>query len=207
MRITKYEHACVVLEEQGKRLIIDPGKFTEKLADYSNVCAVVVTHVHSDHFDIENLRAIKTTSPRAMFFGPEQVAAEAKEVNMQSEHAGSGITVENFSLAFYGGKHELYEGFENLAVLVNDVFLHPGDSYTTIDKPVKVLGLPASAPWLRVPDTVSYLSKVKPEIAFPIHDSVLSEAGKEIHYRIIGEGAKDVNADWRIIGTGEGIEL
>jgi L-ascorbate metabolism protein UlaG (beta-lactamase superfamily) len=28
MTITKYEHACLSIEEEGKKLVIDPGQFS-----------------------------------------------------------------------------------------------------------------------------------------------------------------------------------
>jgi L-ascorbate metabolism protein UlaG (beta-lactamase superfamily) len=33
MKLTKYTHACIVLEEQGEKLVIDPGGFTPEFGD------------------------------------------------------------------------------------------------------------------------------------------------------------------------------
>lgn len=63
MKLTKYGHACVVLEEQGKRLIIDPGELTHEFGNPQNTVAVVVTHVHFDHLNRENLQKIIEANP------------------------------------------------------------------------------------------------------------------------------------------------
>ena len=43
MRITKHEHACLRLEEQGKTLVIDPGNFTRPLEGLHDVSILVTT--------------------------------------------------------------------------------------------------------------------------------------------------------------------
>ncbi len=56
MRITKFGHACVRLEHEGVALVIDPGVWTEPEA-VDGATAVLVTHEHPDHLDVDHLRA------------------------------------------------------------------------------------------------------------------------------------------------------
>lgn len=207
MKITKYEHSCLVLETAGKRLVIDPGIYSKSFNDLSNIAGVVVTHIHGDHFDLERLKSIAAQNPESQFFGPRQVADEAGAVNMQAVSAGETKTISEFSLEFFGGKHEFYEGFENIAVLVNGVFFHPGDSYTQPGRTVEVLALPASAPWLRVLDAVNYLRACQPKSTVPIHNALLSEIGESIHYRIIEAAASEARIDWQVLPPGQSIEI
>jgi L-ascorbate metabolism protein UlaG (beta-lactamase superfamily) len=207
MKITKYEHSCVVIEDAGKQVVIDPGAYADSYVPSDKIEAVVVTHIHGDHFNIDKLLSIAKLNPNASFYGPAQVAAEAGQVNMETAEAGQSHKTETFSLDFFGGSHELYEGFENLGLMVNQLFFHPGDSYTAPDKPVRILGLPAAAPWLRVPDTIEYLKRVKPEIAIPIHNAVLSNIGESIHYRLMSEAAASINTKWTVLRPGESLEL
>ncbi len=197
----------MVVEEQGNALIIDPGVLSKSLPDLKNVQAIVVTHIHSDHFDLERLKVIAASNPKAKFFGPQQVAAEAVGINMVAVDAGTAQNAGSFQLSFYGGKHELYEEFENIAVFVNEAVFHPGDSYTKPDKPIKLLGLPASAPWLRVSDTVEFLKSCRPQVAIPIHNSLLSEVGESIHYRIIAGAAQEIGTKWQVLKPGESLEV
>jgi L-ascorbate metabolism protein UlaG (beta-lactamase superfamily) len=45
---------------------------------------------------------------------------------------------------------------------------------------VDVLAAPAGAPWMKVAETMDYVLAVKPKRAFPIHEMVLSRAGKDL---------------------------
>ena len=49
MKITKYEHACFVVEEDGESLIVDPGGWTTDLVIPDTVVGVIITHEHQDH--------------------------------------------------------------------------------------------------------------------------------------------------------------
>lgn len=94
---------------------------------------------------------------------------------------------------------------ENIAVLVNDEFYHPGDSYTLPDVPVEILSAPASAPWLRITEASKFISDIRPKIAFPSHNALLSEIGESIHYRILSNAAKEAKIDWKVLKPGESI--
>ena len=48
MRITKYGHACVRIEQDGRVLVVDPGVWTEPEA-VTGADAVLITHEHADH--------------------------------------------------------------------------------------------------------------------------------------------------------------
>ena len=43
MKLTKYEHACMVIEKADVSLVIDPGGYTMPLTDLMDVVAVVIT--------------------------------------------------------------------------------------------------------------------------------------------------------------------
>ena len=56
MRITKFGHACVRIENDDQVVVLDPGGFTEREA-VDGATAVLITHEHADHLDIDHLRA------------------------------------------------------------------------------------------------------------------------------------------------------
>ncbi|HSX44396.1 MAG TPA: MBL fold metallo-hydrolase [Candidatus Saccharimonadales bacterium] len=207
MKITKYEHACVVIEEEGRLLVIDPGKFSTSFKPTENIDCVVITHVHSDHFNLGTLNEIKKLNPTAVFYSVAQVAKEAPSLNIEVVKVGKSYMHGVFRAEFFGGDHELYEGFENVAILVNDTFYHPGDSYTKPNKKIKVLGAPASAPWLRVTEASQFIKDVAPEKVFPIHNSLLSDVGEEIYYRNLAAAAQEAGSEWMVLKPGESIEI
>ena len=57
MRITKFTHACLRIEHDGGVLVIDPGVYSEAEA-LDGADAVLITHEHVDHVDIEALRGV-----------------------------------------------------------------------------------------------------------------------------------------------------
>ncbi|UBU08804.1 MBL fold metallo-hydrolase [Nonomuraea gerenzanensis] len=62
MLLTKFGHACVRVEKDGRRLVIDPGGLTEPQA-LDGADAVLVTHEHFDHFSEERLRRAAAANP------------------------------------------------------------------------------------------------------------------------------------------------
>ena len=49
MELTKHGHACVVLSEGDRRIVVDPGMFTDPAA-MDGASALLITHEHADHF-------------------------------------------------------------------------------------------------------------------------------------------------------------
>ncbi|HET6987492.1 MAG TPA: MBL fold metallo-hydrolase, partial [Kribbella sp.] len=57
MKLTKFAHACVRLEKDGKVLLVDPGSFSEPAA-FERADAILVTHEHQDHLDVDRVSAL-----------------------------------------------------------------------------------------------------------------------------------------------------
>ena len=64
VRLTKYGHACVRLEKDGRSIVIDPGALAPQAEALAGVEAVLVTHEHFDHFEPERLYAAAESDPR-----------------------------------------------------------------------------------------------------------------------------------------------
>lgn len=206
MRITKYEHACLDIREGGSRLVIDPGVFSDSLTDFANINAVVVTHVHGDHFDPEKLKKIITDNPSVRIFTTQQVMSEFSD-HTELAQPGKEITIGDIKLEFFGKQHHLFNDIQNIGVFVNNQLYYPGDSYTMPSKSVEVLAMPASAPWFRIDEAKTFLSDVKPTHAFPTHNALLSKVGESIHYRILGEACVEAGSEWRTMKPGDSIEV
>ena len=183
MRITKQEHACLILESSGKTLVIDPGVFTTALVGLTDVVAVVITHEHGDHWTADQLTRILKRSPDAKLYGPEGVALAATDFDITIVKDGDTINAEPFSLRFFGEKHAVIHSsipiVDNVGVLVNDSLYYPGDSFTVPEGvEVDVLAAPVGAPWLKIGDAIDFVLAVRPRRAFATHEMVLSTAGK-----------------------------
>ena len=140
MRITKHGHACLELEKDGQRLIIDPGSYTEPMGGLQNVVAIVITHQHDDHCYAEQVQSIRASNPDVKIFGPDEVRTKLADHPVTSVHHGDWHNVGGFELEFFGDLHqEIHRSMplvQNTGVMVDDRLYYPGDSYTQPDRPV-----------------------------------------------------------------------
>lgn len=185
MRLTKLEHAALVLEEAGRKLFIDPGSYTTAITEGTQAVAIVITHEHADHWTPEQLDRIIDMSPDVQIFAPAGVAAAASTHQITVVKSGDLVDVGPFTLRFFGEKHAIIHPsipvIDNVGVLVNDELYYGGDSFSIPDGvPVKVLAVPANAPWLKISEVMDYVTDVAPERSFPTHEMLLSRAGKEL---------------------------
>jgi L-ascorbate metabolism protein UlaG (beta-lactamase superfamily) len=185
MRLTKFEHSGLLLEQDGRKLFLDPGNFTSPLTDTANAVAVVITHEHPDHWTPEQLNRVLDLSPEAKIFAPEGVAKAASDFEITVVRPGDTVDAGPFTLRFFGGRHavihETIPVVDNVGVLVNDQVYYAGDSFFVPEEvEVDVLAAPAGAPWMKISETMDYVLAVKPKRAFPIHEMVLSRAGKDM---------------------------
>ena len=188
MRLTKYEHACFMIEHDGASLIVDPGEFTTNFVAPDTVVAVVITHEHQDHLSSARLRDITTKNPDAIIYGHADVMAKV-DGKTQAVVANEGIGIGPFKLEFFGGTHATIHSdmppVANLGVMINDTLYYPGESFTLPGRPVAVLALPVAAPWMKVSEAIDFVRTVKPDRAFPTHDAILSDTGKGLPDRLI----------------------
>jgi hypothetical protein len=211
MKITKYDHACLVVEENNKKLVIDPGVFSPSFQASPDTVAVVITHVHSDHLDPQKLQQIKAASPDVRIFSVQDVADELKDMNIEVVQAGEGVSVEPFHLEFCGGEHAIIHPsrppVQNVGVVVNETLYYPGDSFAPPCRDIRVLAIPAAAPWLKISEPMDYIAQTKAEINFPTHDAILSEAGQQLSDSLIASVAEQAGLSYKRIAVGETLEV
>ncbi|MBM3717168.1 MAG: MBL fold metallo-hydrolase, partial [Actinobacteria bacterium] len=134
MRVTKHEHAALVVVESGHTLVIDPGSFTSPLEDLVGLVGIVITHEHPDHWTPEHLTRLQRAHPETPIYGPEGVVKAAAGFDVTAVAPGDSLDLGPFHLEFFGGQHAvIHESIpvvDNVGVLVNDALYYPGDSYT-----------------------------------------------------------------------------
>jgi L-ascorbate metabolism protein UlaG (beta-lactamase superfamily) len=201
MKLTKYEHACFTVEKDDKILVVDPGGFTSDFISPENVIAVVITHAHGDHFDHDQLSAIIDKNPDAIIIADPDITSKIEVFQTQSVNAGDSVSVGPFDLEFFGGEHAVIIPsipiVPNLGVLINELIYYPGDSFAVPGKPVDVLALPIGAPWLKISEVIDFLQKIKPRLAFPTHDAVLSDIGKSLPDMLIPGVTEKVGIEYK----------
>ena len=183
--ITAWRHSAISLEKGGRRLVIDPGVYSDPQV-LQDASAVLITHDHQDHVD-----AAAIVDSAAPVWTTEAVAAMLQEAGADRSRLhvvapGERFSAAGFDIVALGGTHAVIHpdlpDEENLAFFVDGAFLHPGDSFTPApaDARVEVLFLPIAAPWLNLESAVEYARAVGPESVVPIHAATLSEAGSQL---------------------------
>jgi L-ascorbate metabolism protein UlaG (beta-lactamase superfamily) len=211
MQITKLEHACLVLEKDSQRVILDPGSYTRPVGDYQNVLAVVITHMHDDHCSEEQLQAILASNPGVKIFGTDEVCKRLAKFETTAVHHGDFYSEGPFALEFFGDMHaEIHRSIpliQNCGVMINDQLYYPGDSYTQPDRKVEILACPTSAPWLKIGDVMDFVSAVKPKRCFPTHNVHLSEIGHELNNGRVKLVTEAGEGTFEYLTPGQSIEL
>jgi len=202
MKITKYQHACLVIEKEGATLVVDPGSYTHDFIIPKRVDGIVITHEHTDHFDEKLVQAILLAHPKAVIVAHESISGRFTSFNAIAAKPGETSQVGPFALRFFGGIHAAIADSipvpPNLGVLVDERFYYPGDSFVVPDGvQVQELALPASAPWLKISDAMAFLSQVRPQFAFPTHDAILSADGKQLVDRLLGAVASGQGTQYK----------
>lgn len=211
MKVTKLEHSALVVESAGRVLIIDPGSLTTPITEPGNTAAIVITHEHPDHWTPEQLARILNKAPGTPIYGPRGVAAAAAEFDVTVVAEGDTVEAGSFTLTFFGAKHAALHPsvpiVDNVGVLVNDALFDPGDALTVPDAKVDTLAVPASAPWLRLGDAMDYVAEVRPARVVPIHDMVLSAAGRALYYGRLQAATEAAGAEFIALDPGESLDI
>ncbi|MDF3280131.1 MULTISPECIES: MBL fold metallo-hydrolase [Gordonia] len=196
MLLTKHTHATITVTDHGSTLLVDPGTFTPNAAELlADADAVVITHEHFDHFDVEKILAALRDHPELQLYGPASIAEPLSEVADQV-HAIStdqtldiaGFTVEAF-VTDHAVIHPEIPVVDNIGFLIDGTVFHPGDAYLNPGRPITTLLLPVSGPWISTEQAIDYVRAVKPQRSIAIHDLMLSDAGKSTTGMFLGENS------------------
>ncbi len=189
MKITKYDHAALVVELNGDKVIVDPGSYTKTMPEQHNVKAIVITHIHDDHCSEPQLDKIVALNPGIKIYGTDEVCRRLTEsrptFDTVAVHHGDHYKEGDFTIEFYGDMHlEIHSSWpmcQNVGVMINNTLYYPGDSYTIPDVMVPMLAVPSSAPWAKLSMIIDFVNAVKPTHAFATHNIHLSAEGHQMY--------------------------
>jgi L-ascorbate metabolism protein UlaG (beta-lactamase superfamily) len=213
MRLTKFGHSCLLVEDGGARVLLDPGSFSEGFEELEGLTAVCLTHQHGDHLDPERVRRLLDRNPGVRVVSDEGSAKALGEAGADVEvvHDGDELELGRLGVAVAGRDHAVIHPdvpvVPNVGYLVGGRLFHPGDAFTVPGQTVEVLAVPAGAPWLKLAEAVDYLRRVAPRVAFPVHEKVLSEGGISIHYRQLEQLGARGGTRFEVLDDGRPLEL
>ncbi len=207
LTLTKYRHSCLLLDVGGVRLLLDPGVFSAGFEQLTDLAAVLITHQHPDHLDVERIAALVKANPQAVVISDAASASQLAGAGVEAKAVGPGedTSVEGVSIVVYGGQHaQIAPGVAvppNVGYAVDGRFAYAGDAYTAPPEPVQVLAIPTAAPWLRAADTVGFLQQVRPQAVVPVHEALLAHT--EVYYGLYRRFAEEQDTAFHVIDDGQ----
>ena len=86
MKIKKLGHCCLIIEENGKRIMTDPGSYTiEEQKKEKNIDLIIISHEHGDHLHIESLQEVIKNNPNVKIITNAGVGKLLDEVGIGYE--------------------------------------------------------------------------------------------------------------------------
>ena len=192
MQLTKHGHACVVLSDDDRRLVVDPGAFTADDA-WAGASALLVTHEHADHFVPDKVRAALDADPALELWTNPTVAEQLSGLGSRVHAVGPDdtFTAAGFEVSVHGEWHAVIHPdlprVRNVGFLVEGQVFHPGDALTVPEVAVPTLLLPAHAPWSKTAELIDYLREVQAQQAYAVHDGLLNDTGLGVVGGLLGE--------------------
>lgn len=183
MKITKFGHCCLLVEEKGIRILTDPGIYSEKQNNVTEIDIVLITHEHSDHFHVESVKNILKNNPEAKIVTNTAVGKllDKEGVAYLVLENGNSLVKKGVKVEAFGEKHALIhktlEPVQNTGYFINEKLFYPGDALTNPNKDVEILALPVAGPWIKISEAIDYALKLKPKMCFPVHDGILVNFG------------------------------
>ena len=171
MVISKHSHSCLIVKDQGKVILLDPGMYTveENALDVdklNQLDAIGITHDHFDHIDVSLLKKILAKFPNTPIFTNETVKNRLSQEGIVAQTSGNDyITMEAVphEAIWMGGPTQ------NTMITLFGRFATVGDSHSFTHSP-EILALPIQAPWGSTNRAVEKALETKPRIIIPIHD-------------------------------------
>ncbi len=184
MKIKKLGHCCLVVEINGKKIMIDPGSSTiEEHEKERDIDLILITHQHSDHFNVESLKKILANNPKAVIVTNDGVGKKLIEAGIKYEVLKDKTPKDFFGVEIeaYDCKHEeIFQDFGqvlNTAFLIDKRLFYPGDSFFNPGKPIDILALPVAGSWNTIKSAIKYALEINPKFCFPVHDEDLKSFG------------------------------
>ena len=193
MKITKLGHCCLLIYTKGKRILTDPGSYTvETHSKIENIDYILFTHEHQDHYHIESLRVILEKNPQAVIYSNNSVSELLDKEGIkhtQINHSDT-LLLGEISVTGIGEKHAQMHSTiplsTNLGYFIDERLWYPGDAFTNPERPVEILALPVSGPWMKLSEAIDYALLLKPKKVFPVHDGTRFGSAHVLPAKVLG---------------------
>lgn len=126
MKITKYPQSCLLIETKGKKLLIDPGtlKYKDEYFNiWNNVDAILITHKHPDHCNVEVLEKL---DKKIIIYSTKEVQDAYESLNIKIVKENDVFNIGDIKIEVVHAVHGYVpflkgkEIYENVGYIVDD---------------------------------------------------------------------------------------
>lgn len=173
MKITKFVHSCLLIENNGHVTLVDPGQFSWESGTFNidlieQIDDIVITHEHADHMHMPFIEVVMTKFPQVRITTNPSVKQQLLEAGIVNVATESSDTIELLETA-HASLSPLGEAPQHIGVHIDSTITHPGDSHDFAETR-HVLALPITAPWGSVVRAAELALQLGPKYIIPIHD-------------------------------------
>lgn len=192
MQLTHLGHAALLVEMADTRILVDPGNLTAGWEGLRDLGAILVTHQHPDHLDVERLPQLLAVNKKAELVVDPGSAEVLRE-------KGIGVTVHDGSPLSVGGGAVQVHPVGALHAVINEAIPRipnigvrleaegeprlyvTGDALDGEPGEIDVVAFALAAPWCASKETTAFLKRLDAPVAVPVHDGIVSPAGRQIY--------------------------
>ncbi len=196
MYVTKLTHSCLLIEKDGKKILVDPGIYSwkndkVKSSDFSGISAVLVTHNHPDHLNDDFAHAIKLASPNATWYGTRQAIEKLQDLGIQCLPASKDQDIQFIESEHADLSPWFDEQPQHTSYAIFGDILVSGDCQTLTDSHgARVLAAAINGgPWGAVVGFCKMIESMsdRPKIVIPLHDWHWNENARDaIYTQLVG---------------------
>lgn len=205
MKVTRYTQSCLMIEDRGVKILIDPSKDDEQTVNKLQALdAVFYTHEHSDHFDASMAQTFveQGVAPVYANVSTAKLIKASKTIVKDGELLDiSGLSIKVIELPhclMWDGA----EGPQNTGYLVNGRLFHSGDGVKLSGLKTEILAVPLNGPDVSMKDAYDFAKQTTAKKIIPVHYDYLG--GNPEAFANIG---KSMGLDIHVIKHGQTAEL
>ncbi len=209
MKVKKFPQSHLILEKNGKTLIIDPGYLTFekgfKVSDFQGADLYLITHQHEDHLGSETIKEIAGDKP---VLGNSDVVKKLRDLGISDARELTNleeVEIEGFKIKAVDLPHFQKEGVEmppNTGFLIDGVFFHPGDGDKAPDIISENAAVPIGGASINFDTALEFIEGIGAKVVIPIHYDVYKGDPEEFK-----KLASNFGVEVRPLNNGEETEI
>lgn len=208
MKITKFIHACLLVELDGRVALFDPGNYSQAALNVDSLTKlddIFITHEHGDHFSLPLIQTLVQKFPAVRITTTKSVVNKLAGQRLRATNQPSK------DVTFFTSPHESIAPLiptppEQIGFHYLGKFSHPGDSHS-FEETKAILAMPVSAPWGSSAQAIKVALELKPRYILPIHDWHWHDEARALMYTRFEQIFADNNIQFFSLKTGQPVEI